>query len=78
MSEPEQGQTGSGVRHLTVDVDASGQRLDARKLKAHIGRELRRRLSEERPENEQIVRLWDLRMRQWLPKEEREEAAAEG
>ncbi len=28
MSEPEQGRTGSGVRHLTVDVDASGQRLD--------------------------------------------------
>ncbi len=28
MSEPEHGQKGSGVRHLTVDVDASGQRLD--------------------------------------------------
>ncbi len=51
----------------------SGQRLDARNIKAHIGRELRRRLEDEPPESEQIVRLWDLRMRQWLPAEELEE-----
>ena len=53
---------------LTGYFRGSGQRVDGGRIRAGVAAELARRLEEEPPEEAQITRLWELRVREWGPK----------